>query len=730
MLKKLILILLIATAPLFAKLDDLEEVNFPLNSAVVVDAFPGLDLLAEVMKKYPDLSLKVVGYTDYIGGKNYNKNLSMKRAEAVKAYLLQQGVAASQIATEGRGQEQYKATNDNREGRFQNRRVELLLYEMVNGQKTKVSYERLIALFCGRDVSGVAMVDDHQKIIKKLSELETNQKAIQEAIAAHAKEVKAKEAAAVAVAPEEKAEKDKWHSSHFSHSFKVSPYASISFDIGNDDMDDTNGRLRGNYFRPLNDNVALQMQGEWYYSDDNQEGGFDAAMVFQRNHFKMGGALSYKKINQEGWESALLGQGSVVMNLHFNKGHFGLYATSGFSDGDIIMHEQIDIVYARETYLEVVDQIGLDFGFLAGKNVAVSGSIAKLDTDLSGDLAADLTIECVAYDNYSFYLEGSMNRSMITDDDNMRYALGVRLGAWHQPRYSESGVVSPIKIPAIKYEVKTREVRIGNTAPTADAGMSQTEVPEGTVTLDATASYDREGDTLTFKWVQVAGPVVALATPLEAITTFEGRAGEAYTFMVTVTDLYGETGSDLVQVVMQQAEVPAPVIEFFTATPDTIDEGELVNLNWSTVYADHVVIEGLGQVNTSGSIVLDPRETTVYTLTATNEKGTVSETVTVTVIPEVVPDPNNRPVANAGPDQFRITPGVVQLDGTASYDPDGDTLTYKWVVVSATTAVDMSGADTATPTFNAAASSTYIFRLIVHDGKGGVSTDDVLIQVF
>jgi len=727
MLKKLSLVFLVAVAPLFAKLDDLEEVNFPLNSAVVVDAFPGLDLLSEVMKKYPDLTLEVIGYTDSIGGTTYNKNLSMKRAEAVKAYLLQQGVGASQVTTKGLGQDGFKTENADREGRFQNRRVELLLYEVLEGQKVKVSYERLIALFCGKDVSGVAMVNDHDKLLQKLSELEGNQKAIQEAIAANKV---AMAAMAAPPAPVEEVETDTWNSAHVSHSMNLSPYASISFDAGNDDYDDFNGRVRGFYFRPLNDNLALQFQGDWYHSDMMKEGGVDAALVFQRNHFKMGGAVSYKMINQEGWDAAMLAQGSLVMNFQFAKGHFGVFATTGFDDGDIVLTEQVGLAYTRETYLQVVNQVGLNFGFLAGEKLAIEGSIASLDTDQSADMSADLTLEYFAHNKYSFYLTGSMNRNIITDDDNMRYALGVRLGAWNQPRYEDYETVSPINIPGIKYEVASRMIRTGNTAPTADAGMSQVDVAAGTVTLDASASFDRENDALSFKWVQLAGPHVTLSTPLEAVTTFEGAAGAAYTFMVTVTDKMGDTGSDVVQIVMQDVELSAPVIEFFTATPDTIDEGGIANLNWSTKFADEVTIAELGQVNAVGSIVLSPTETTLYTLTATNEKGTVSETVTLTVIPEVVPDPNNRPIANAGADQMRFNAGVVQLDGTGSYDPDGDTLTYKWIVIAANNAVQLSGADSPSPTFDSKTGSTYVFRLVVSDGRGGISTDDVMVQVF
>jgi hypothetical protein len=81
---------------------------------------------------------------------------------------------------------------------------------------------------------------------------------------------------------------------------------------------------------------------------------------------------------------------------------------------------------------------------------------------------------------------------------------------------------------------------------------------------------------------------------------------------------------------------------------------------------------------------------------------------------------NSPPVANAGPDQIGISAGTVTLDGSASYDPENDPLTYQWTQISGT------GVTLATPTavkttFTAAAGQTYVFRLTVTD-NGGLSS--------
>jgi OOP family OmpA-OmpF porin len=66
-----------------------------------------------------------VGHTDSIGTAAYNLKLSLRRANAVKAYLVSKGIEANRIYTEGKGKSQPIADNRTKEGRAKNRRVEI-----------------------------------------------------------------------------------------------------------------------------------------------------------------------------------------------------------------------------------------------------------------------------------------------------------------------------------------------------------------------------------------------------------------------------------------------------------------------------------------------------------------------------------------------------------------------------------------------------------------------------
>ena len=92
-----------------------------------------------------------------------------------------------------------------------------------------------------------------------------------------------------------------------------------------------------------------------------------------------------------------------------------------------------------------------------------------------------------------------------------------------------------------------------------------------------------------------------------------------------------------------------------------------------------------------------------------------SDSVTVNVAIAPVNDP---PVADAGTDQTVRTRDIVTLDGTASFDVDGNALTYRWTLVSTPlhSKATLSGATSATPTFKADKAGTYVANLVVNDG--------------
>jgi outer membrane protein OmpA-like peptidoglycan-associated protein len=83
--------------------------------------------VAGIVSGHPGLRLDVEGYTDSVGGDEYNQRLSEQRGTSVRDYLIEQGMPRSSVTTKGFGQAEPVASNDTAQGREQNRRVELVI---------------------------------------------------------------------------------------------------------------------------------------------------------------------------------------------------------------------------------------------------------------------------------------------------------------------------------------------------------------------------------------------------------------------------------------------------------------------------------------------------------------------------------------------------------------------------------------------------------------------------
>lgn len=109
------------------------EVSFDFNSSRLQPAFErSLDKVADILKRYDQSSIKIVGHTDNVGSEVYNQQLSEKRSKAVGFALEDRGVAPSRIITTGRGESEPRATNTTEAGRQLNRRVEMLIIPNEN----------------------------------------------------------------------------------------------------------------------------------------------------------------------------------------------------------------------------------------------------------------------------------------------------------------------------------------------------------------------------------------------------------------------------------------------------------------------------------------------------------------------------------------------------------------------------------------------------------------------
>lgn len=108
------------------KLTMSSEVSFDFDSATVKPGFyTSLNKIADIMNRYPQTDIMIVGHTDSVGNTDYNLRLSLRRANAVADYLMDQGVARFRLSTEGRGPLEPIASNETAAGRAQNRRVEI-----------------------------------------------------------------------------------------------------------------------------------------------------------------------------------------------------------------------------------------------------------------------------------------------------------------------------------------------------------------------------------------------------------------------------------------------------------------------------------------------------------------------------------------------------------------------------------------------------------------------------
>lgn len=105
----------------------LHGVNFDFDKATLQ---PGadtvLDEVVTLMRDNPDLKIEIEGHTDNIGSRDYNLDLSQRRAETVLNYLVQHGIAADRLTPRGHGFDRPVTSNDTEEGRARNRRVELV----------------------------------------------------------------------------------------------------------------------------------------------------------------------------------------------------------------------------------------------------------------------------------------------------------------------------------------------------------------------------------------------------------------------------------------------------------------------------------------------------------------------------------------------------------------------------------------------------------------------------
>lgn len=112
------------------------QTSFDVDSTQIKPGFYStMDKIAAIVKKYGKTMLTLVGHTDSTGSNAYNQQLSERRAASVQAYLSNAGVIPQRLSAYGMGEEKPRASNASEAGRALNRRVEIIIEPIVEGQQ-------------------------------------------------------------------------------------------------------------------------------------------------------------------------------------------------------------------------------------------------------------------------------------------------------------------------------------------------------------------------------------------------------------------------------------------------------------------------------------------------------------------------------------------------------------------------------------------------------------------
>ncbi len=674
-----------------------EEINFEFDSAVLVDGFPSLLRLAELLNQHSDYRVTLEGHADYRGTDQYNTRLSQGRAETVKAFLLKYGAREAQVSLTPRGEGSPRVSATSPEALFMNRRVVIIL---ADGQGRTVSAgsvgQAINAIeeatkkqedCCNRIMSELSKLD---QILELLKQLKGENEQLKQDVA----ELKQKQGGLeknvteIAAAPKpptrEEVQEDVKKTVTESVQAALPPaskkFSILNLNVGPDTQDgNLSASGKGRVFLPFGGRHALQAEGEFMHYFGRDEGQVDIGLVYRFGNVQAGIFTSFKHVRLDEFQSGgSLGQASATLDYVFNRGRVGIFGTKGFMDGGVLNRVNVRPNTIEESYLSIVDQFGFSTAVAAWGDSWFEGNVGTLFRE-GGDKKAGGSIRYIhpLTRSIAFTAEAGVNETLISNDNSGRVVVGLQFGGWLSPKDYATDTASPVpvEIPRVRYEVLTRRVRTGNDSPVADAGPDRSGVEAGTVTLDGSASFDPDGDPITFTWEQIGGPAVQLSGAGTAKATFTAAEGETYHFRLTVRDDRNGAGIDRVTVTALDQQI---TITQFTASPLSVKSGDSVGLVWAIQNAEEAEINGVGGVNaTGGSTTVTVNQTTTFTLTARNSKRSVSQSVTVTVAPPEAPR-------------------IVRFEATPSRVVAGQQTTLVWNVENATT-VTISGIGNVSP---------------------------------
>lgn len=268
----------------------------------------------------------------------------------------------------------------------------------------------------------------------------------------------------------------------------------------------------------------------------------------------------------------------------------------------------------------------------------------------------------------------------------------------------------------------------GNRAPVANAGPAQTVAVGSTVHLDGSKSSDQDGNSLTYLWSIVSvpsGSLAALSSTAGVQPTFIADTAGNYVFQLVVNDGTSNSTASLVTIsTTNSAPVanagPDQTVQFgatvqLDGRSSTDVDGNLLTYSWTLISAPAGSAATLsGPTTARPTFVIDrPGNYVAQLVVSDGALSSAPGTITVSTV-------NSLPVASAGSSQTVAIGSTVHLDGSNSYDVDGNLLLYRWSILSvpAGSNAALSSITDIRPTITADRAGLYVVQLIVNDGTG------------
>jgi len=383
----------------------------------------------------------------------------------------------------------------------------------------------------------------------------------------------------------------------------------------------------------------------------------------------------------------------------------------------------------------------------------------KHDSDSNEPPISDAGIDQTTQVGNEVILEGSASHD--PDGDQINYRWSIRSAPeGHNATLSATNVISPTLIPdiagvyVIELVVNDGETdspvdivvmtvdSTSNQPPIANAGVNKMAQVGNQVTLDGSGSHDPDGDEITYQWITPTG--ITLSNTNEKKPTFiisNEITPSTLVFNLKVIDSKGETSDlDSVEIIVVPHNDP-PVAKART-NPVPVTVGQAIMLNghesfdinddsltylWSIKTAPAGNTATLSDINAISPTFIPHLEGTYLFDLMVNDgqENSTIDKVMVTVIPD------RPPIADAGIDQTIQVGNKITLDGSASHDPDGNDISYRWSVRRAPEGhnANLLASDTISPSLIPDIAGVYVIELLVNDGQTDSPVDIVVITV-